>query len=210
LEVQFEYINIHEHYFGSYHGSGTPNTLGGEGNDACVKRALELNMGVFQISPLDKGGKLYRPSKDCALTIGKDLTPAAFALLHSWKNIGFHTSSIGISGPSDLDEVMGAVKLMAMGIQGKVDVRKLLDDATARLEARAEGILGKEWMEKGLLNLPSCYDESTDGIALGHILWMYNLLSCYGMYEFCKDRYDNLVRTKWDKKKSFEENAKAM
>eukprot|EP00591_Stephanopyxis_turris_P015141 CAMPEP_0195538964 /NCGR_PEP_ID=MMETSP0794_2-20130614/49805_1 /TAXON_ID=515487 /ORGANISM="Stephanopyxis turris, Strain CCMP 815" /LENGTH=626 /DNA_ID=CAMNT_0040672975 /DNA_START=47 /DNA_END=1927 /DNA_ORIENTATION=- len=207
---KFEYINIHEHFFGSYHGSGTPDTLGGEGNLACVKRALELDMGVFQISPVDKGGKLFRPSKDCALTIGKDLTPIGLALLHGWKNIGFHTASIGIHGQSDLDEVMGAVKMMALSNQGKIDLQNILDGATGRLESRAENKLGKEWMEKGLLNLPSCFDEATDGIALGHILWMYNLLECYGMYEYCHDRYISLVGTQWNKKKSFKENADAM
>lgn len=73
-------------------------------------------MGVFQISPVDKGGKLYRPSKDVAALVGKDvvgvdggpdvvLTPISFALLYAWKKIGVHTSSIGIARPSDLDEV---------------------------------------------------------------------------------------------------------
>jgi predicted aldo/keto reductase-like oxidoreductase len=53
-------------------------------------------------------------------------------------------------------------------------------------------------------------DESTDGIAIGHILWLYNLLVNYGMYEFCHDRYSSLVNQSWNKKKSFQENADAM
>jgi predicted aldo/keto reductase-like oxidoreductase len=57
---KFSYVNIHKHYFGDYHAAGTPDTRGGQGNGAAVKRALELDMGVFQISPFDKGGKLYR------------------------------------------------------------------------------------------------------------------------------------------------------
>ena len=40
----FDYVNLHEHFFGSYHGSGTPDTMGGQGNLACVKRAHELDM----------------------------------------------------------------------------------------------------------------------------------------------------------------------
>lgn len=209
---KFDYINIHEHFFGSYHGSGTPNSLGGQGNSACVKRALELDMGVFQISPLDKGGKLYRPSKDCALAIGKDITPGAFALCHGWKNIGFHTSSIGIARLSDLDEVLGATKLMILEEKGEIDLDQLLDDAINRLESRAQDILGEEWMEKGLLNLPSMMEEVTDGVAIGHILWIYNLLVCYGMYEFCHDRYGWLVSTgkNWKKNKAFDENAATM
>jgi predicted aldo/keto reductase-like oxidoreductase len=57
---KFSYVNIHKHYFGDYHAAGTPDTKGGEGNRYAVKRALELDMGVFQISPFDKGGKLFR------------------------------------------------------------------------------------------------------------------------------------------------------
>jgi predicted aldo/keto reductase-like oxidoreductase len=57
---KFSYVNIHKHYFGDYHAAGTPDTNGGEGNELAVKRALELDMGVFQISPFDKGGKLFR------------------------------------------------------------------------------------------------------------------------------------------------------
>eukprot|EP00980_Cylindrotheca_fusiformis_P025908 scaffold14866_cov59-Cylindrotheca_fusiformis.AAC.2 len=201
----FDYINIHEHYFGSYHGSGTPNTVGGQGNLACVKRAQELDMGVFLISPVDKGGKLYRPSKDVASLVGRELTPIAFALLFAWKENGFHTASVGVARPSDLDEVLQAARMMALST-GEGPYKNARD----RLDQRAIEKLGKEWTEKGLLNLPSFLDESTDGIAVGHILWLYNLLVGYGMYEFCHDRYQSLVNCSWNKKKSFQENADAM
>jgi len=209
----FAYINIHEHYFGSYHGSGTPDTMGGQGNLACVKRALELDMGIFLISPVDKGGKLHRPSKDCVSLVGKELTPIGFALLYGWKTNGFHTASIGLARPSDLDEVLGAAKMMALSNNGGKNITDdLLKKATDRLDERAVQKLGKEWVEKGLLNLPSFLDEPTDGIAVGHILWLYNLIVSYGMYEFCRDRYNSNIDTgtKWDKKKSFKENADAM
>lgn len=81
---RFDYINVHKHFFGDYHAAGTPDglgerfckeclelanelthpsklktcsppTAGGQGNAAAVKRALELDMGVFGISPFDKG-----------------------------------------------------------------------------------------------------------------------------------------------------------
>jgi len=205
---RFEYVNLHEHYFGSYHGSGTPDTKEGEGNLACVKRALELDMGVFQISPMDKGGKLYRPSKEVALLIGKDLTPIGFALLFAWKKVGFHTSSVGLARPSDLDEVMGAVRMMNLAKQGKIDIDAILDDVIDRLDTHLDEKLGKEWTEKGLLELPTMYDEVTDGIAVGHILWLHNLLMGYGMYEFCRAMYVSLECAEWNKKKSFAENEK--
>ncbi len=60
---KFDFVNLHCHFFGSYHAEGTPDTMGGFGNSACVKKALELDMGLFCISPFDKGGKLYNPTR---------------------------------------------------------------------------------------------------------------------------------------------------
>jgi predicted aldo/keto reductase-like oxidoreductase len=207
---QFDYINLHYHFFGSYHGSGTSDTLGGEGNYACVQRARELDMGVFQISPMDKGGKLYRPSTTCATLVGKDMTPCGFALLYAWTKGGIDTSSVGIARPSDLDEVMGAIRIMNLAKISKVDLESLLDTAISRLNDRAEEELGKEWIEKGLMNLPSCNDKSTDGVFIGHILWIYNILTIYGMYDFCRDRYSSLIGCAWNNKKTFEENIAKM
>lgn len=166
-------------------------------------------MGVFQISPFDKGGKLYRPSKDCAITLGKETTPIEFASLYAWKEAGIHTSSVGFGRPSDLDEVMNAARIVALGNENP-----LLENSLNRMKQHFEEKVGKDWSEKGLLNLPNCFDESSHGIALGLILFLHDLLTGYGMYEFCKDRYVALETsnwcTKWDNKKTFEENVKAV
>ena len=207
---RFDYVNVHHHYFGDYHGAGTPDGSGGEGNLACVKRALELDMGVFQISPFDKGGKLYRPSRDCALLVGQEMTPMAFAALYAWKKAGMHTLSVGLARPSDLDEVMGAVYLMKMHERGEFNIDAELDKIMNRFHTRMEEKLGKQWTEKGLLDIPSCFDESTSGIAIGHTLWLHNLLFAFGMYEFSKDRYLSLEGFKYDYEKTFQENAEKM
>lgn len=202
---KFSYVNIHKHYFGDYHAEGTPDTFGGHGNAACVRRALELDMGVFNISPFDKGGKLFRPSVAVAKAIGPELSPIAFAALHSWKSQGMHTVSVGFARSSDLDEVIEAAKIYAAdGNKAELLVRGAED----RLKTLAIEKLGKDWYEKGLLNVPSFYDKSSDGIALGHILWLHNCMSAFGMYEFCNDRYGMLLKTKWNKSKSYEENLK--
>jgi len=202
---KFAYVNIHKHYFGDYHAQGTPDNLGGHGNGAAVKRALELDMGVFNISPFDKGGKLYRPSEAVAKAIGPELSPIAFAALHSWKTQGMHTVSVGFARSSDLDEVIEAAKIYADN--EKADV--LVKAAEERLDNLAIEKLGKEWFEKGLLNIPSFYDKPSDGMALGHILWVHNCMKAYGMHEFCNDRYGMLSKTKWLKTKTYEENVKA-
>ena len=192
---------------GSYHGSGTPNTTGGEGNVACVKRALELDMGVFQISPFDKGGMLYRPSEIVAKAVGRDISPMAFAALYGWKEIGIHTCSVGLARVTDLEEAMDAVRLYNAGKEGD----DILHATAERLNAIKEKALGKEWLAKGLLNLPTCYDPCTNGVAIGHSLWCHNLITAFGMYEFAKARYNSMEAfVKWNDKKSFEENTIAM
>jgi predicted aldo/keto reductase-like oxidoreductase len=202
---KFDYVNIHCHHFGSYHGEGTPDTKGGHGNLACVKKALELDMGVFQISPFDKGGKLYKPSTAVAKAIGPDLAPISFAALHSWKTLGFHTVSVGFARVSDLDEVLEAACLYE---DEKAMVA--LQQAETNLKNMSVEKLGQEWHDKGLLNIPSCYKESTTGVAIGHILWLHNVCTAFGMYEFARDRYSNLESTTWNDKKTFAENLDKM
>jgi len=204
---KFAYVNIHKHYFGDYHAAGTPDTQGGEGNEYAVKRALELDMGVFLISPIDKGGKLFRPSATVAAATGPELSPIAFASLHAWKTKGIHTISVGFARASDLDEIVDAARMFT-DTTGKIDA--LLKAAEVKLDGIAVEKLGKEWHEKGLLNVPSCFSESSDGIPLGHMLWLHNCLTAYGLYEFAKDRYGMLEAsgTKWKKNKSFKENTK--
>mmetsp|Transcript_10022 Transcript_10022/g.14178 ORF Transcript_10022/g.14178 Transcript_10022/m.14178 type:complete len:281 (+) Transcript_10022:173-1015(+) len=162
-------------------------------------------MGVFQISPFDKGGQLYQPSKTCALLIGKEISPMAFAALWGWKKIGFHTTSVGIARPTDLVEVMEAVKWYSLDESSD----KILNDVDERFKAKKEEVLGKEWVEKGLLNIPSCYDETSHGMAIGHMLWCHDLVKAFGMYTFAKKRYLGLETSgkSWNSKKTFAENA---
>ena len=210
---KFDYVNLHYHYFGSYHAEGTPDTKGGHGNLACVKRALELDMGVFNISPVDKGGRLYQPSKQVARAIGPKLTPIAFACLYSWSTAGMHTVSVGFARPEDLTEVLEAAALFDSIQQKKSDHGlRLLEGATNRLDSHMRETLGKKWAEKGLIGIPGQFEKKTNCISLGHTLWCYNLLFGFGMYDMAKARYKNLVTEtkKWSKKKTFEENLKGL
>ena len=56
----FDYMNIHYHFIGSYVSTGTGPT---GGNSAALAAAKRHDMGVFIISPSDKGGALYEPSR---------------------------------------------------------------------------------------------------------------------------------------------------
>lgn len=205
---QFDYCNLHCHFFGSYHAEGTINPHGGQGNIASVKRALELDMGVFNISPIDKGGYLQCPSAAVARTIGSKISPITFALMTDWKTFGFHTASVGFGRPTDVDEAAEAASLFN-------DKETLLEveAASKKLKALAKDKLGEEWYEKGLLDIPSFYKKETGGIAIGHILWLHNVVSAYGLYDFAKQRYSSLESQRssaWSAKRTNEENIEKM
>lgn len=52
-----------DQFVGSYTASGTSQEEDSDGNMENVKLAHSLDMGVFCISPNDKGGMMYKPSK---------------------------------------------------------------------------------------------------------------------------------------------------
>jgi hypothetical protein len=70
--------------------------------------------------------------------------------------------------------------------------------------------MGQEWTEKGLLNIPGPFDVATDAIHIGHILGLHDLVTAFGMYDYCRDRYSSLEQTKWDKNKSWKERLQSM
>jgi len=138
--------------------------------------------------------------------IGPELSPISFVSLHSWKTNAMHTVSIGFARPSDIDEALEAAWVHSQG-----SYEKQLEEIERRLDSRKKEVLGKPWVEKGMLNVSSCEDERTNGTGLGHILWCHNIVSAFGMYDFARARYGNMeTMVKWNEKKSFEENLKAM
>ena len=121
----FSYVNIHSHgVFGDYHGSGCSDGSGGFGHRANVSLARSLDMGIFIISPFDKGGKLYQPSCLLLEHLGADLSPIEYQACYQWGSGGqADTIVIGASKPSDFDEVAA------------VFARGLLDSHVSQVEA---------------------------------------------------------------------------
>jgi predicted aldo/keto reductase-like oxidoreductase len=92
---KMEYVNLHYHYFGSYHSSFYEDGEGGHGNAFNVQLAKSKDMGVFIISPVDKGGALYSPTRSVVNAV-YPLSPIGFQSLWLWEK-GCDTISIGIS-----------------------------------------------------------------------------------------------------------------
>lgn len=51
-------------------------------------------------------------------------------------------------------------------------------------------------------------DKSSDGVAIGHLLWLHNLCKAYGMWDFASARFKNLEETRksWKSSSTFEKN----
>jgi len=93
---EFDYVNLHWYFV---------NDL----NWPAVLAARKHDMGVFIISPNDKGGKLQEPG-DKIKTLSAPLTPMQFNDLYCLNRPEVHTLSCGAAKPTDFDEHVAALK----------------------------------------------------------------------------------------------------
>ena len=167
---RFEYMNFHYYYIF-------------QNNLKALEAARKADMGVFIISPNDKGGKLYSPPvKLKGLTA--PFSPMQFNDLFCLSTPGIHTLSIGASRPEDFAE--------HLEILDKIDET---DDAavkiTEKLDTEMERVMGKEWLSGCRENLPE-YTRTPNEINIPVILRLYNLAKGLNMIEYGKMRYNLL------------------
>jgi len=89
----FEFVNLHYYYF--Y-----------QRNMAAVELAQHKDMGVFIISPNDKGGQLYRAPEKIIKTI-PHASPIQWNARFCLNTPGVHTLSFGMTEPSHFEEMGG-------------------------------------------------------------------------------------------------------
>jgi hypothetical protein len=87
---EFDYVNVHWYFV---------NDL----NWPAIEAASRRDMGVFIISPNDKGGKLYDPPPKL-VELCAPLTPMQFNDLYCLARPQVHTLSCGAARPGDFDE----------------------------------------------------------------------------------------------------------
>jgi len=166
----FDYLNLHWYYIF-------------QDNWPAIEAATKRDMGVFIISPNDKGGKLYEsPEKLENLTA--PLHPMVFNGLFCLSHPEVHTLSCGASKASDFDI--------------HIETANKLDDAAAivkpvveRLESAMEEVLGVEWARTWQQGLPD-WKETPGEIHLPWVLRLRNLAVAYDMVAYGKMRYNML------------------
>ena len=92
----FESINLHYYWFLQV-------------NEPVVARAAELDMGVFIISPNEKGGMLFKPTERLA-ALSKPLHPMYLNQRWLLSDPRVHTLSLGISTPAEFDAHVPAME----------------------------------------------------------------------------------------------------
>jgi uncharacterized protein len=167
---QFDYVNLHWYYINRQ-------------NWAAIEAATKLDMGVFIISPSNKGGLLYQPPKKL-VDLCAPLSPMVFNDLFCLSHPQVHTLSIGAAKPTDFDEHLKTLELLD-------NAAEILPPIISRLESEAINILGEDWVKTWETNLPT-WEETPGEVNMRVILWLLNLALAYDMIDYGKMRYNLL------------------
>jgi len=168
----FDYVNLHWYFIR-------------QENEQALQAADDNDMGVFIISPTDKGGHLHTPSKKL-LELCSPLHPIEFNDLFCLSDKRIHTLSVGAAKPEDLDIHLNAISKMD-------NMHGLINTIEKRLINASYKSLGELWLTTWNLGLPS-WDQTPGQINIPILLWLNNLLEAWDMESFAKDRYGLLGR----------------
>lgn len=155
----FDFVNLHYYYFN-------------QRNYEAVAVAKARDLGVFIISPNDKGGQLFNaPSK--VRNAVNPLTPIQWNARFCLQNEAIHTLTFGLTEASQFDEMKGIFPASWTELEQKIKSKLdnfLLDDPYA------------DYLGFDLENDPS-------GINIPEVLRLRKLWKCYDMSSFGKYRY---------------------
>jgi uncharacterized protein len=168
---QFDYVNLHWYYINQW-------------NWPAIEAAQRQDMGVFIISPSDKGGHLYNPPPKL-VELCQPLSPMVFNDLFCLSHPEVHTLSLGAAKPEDFEEHLKVIPLLDKAAQ-------ILPPIIQRLEQHAIAVLGKEWMSNWQIGLPS-YEQTPGNVNIKVILWLRNLALAFDMIEYGQARYNLLT-----------------
>merc|ERR1712232_233958 len=191
---KFDYVNLHYQFIGSFTASGSG---GAGGNLPAIRAAREQDMGIFIISPTDKGGALYRPPKRFA-DLTAPLSPIEFTNLWLLSHPEIHTLVVGAARPSDFDEHMKSIARYD-------DAAKISKVIADRCNAAYRDAMSPRWQSSWWKGLPDCYgnidglnaivDVSKNPHCVHYtvIVWLYGICKAWGFYSYARERYSSLV-----------------
>jgi hypothetical protein len=167
---EFDYVNLHWYFV---------NDL----NWPAIVAAQQRDMGVFIISPNDKGGRLYQPPPKL-VTLCAPLTPMQFNDLYCLRRPEVHTLSCGAARPGDFDEHVQALEHYDR-------IPEVIGPVEQRLRAEMERALGADWCGRWSEGLPQ-YTAVPGEINVLEILRLWNHARALDLVEWARSRYNLL------------------
>lgn len=169
-QAEFDYVNLHWYFV---------NDL----NWPCIQAATARDMGVFLISPNDKGGKLYEPPQKL-VDLCAPLTPMQFNALYCLARAEVHTLSCGAAKPTDFDDHIRVLEHYDR-------IPETIAPIEARLRIEMERTLGAEWCERWFEGLPNYVDVPGE-INVSEILRLWTYAKSLDLVGWGKMRYNLL------------------
>ena len=167
---EFEYVNLHWYFV---------NDL----NWSCIEAASKRDMGVFIISPNDKGGKLYAPPAKL-VDLCQPLSPMQFNSLYCLNRSQVHTLSCGAAKPSDFDEHIAALDHFD-------HINEVISPIESGLREEMRRVLGNDWCEKWFENIPE-YIDVPGQINVLEIIRLWTYAKSLDLVDWGKMRYNLL------------------
>ncbi|MBF2066886.1 MAG: aldo/keto reductase [Calothrix sp. C42_A2020_038] len=159
----FEFVNLHYYYFFQRHAPA-------------IQRAFEKDMGIFIISPADKGGKLYTPPQKLK-NITYPFTPLELNYRFLLSDSRITTLSVGAATPEELIEPLRIADSVS-----ELTQEELL--ALQRLALQLDLELGAEKCSQCYACLPC-----PENINIPEVLRLRNLAVAYDMTDYGQYRY---------------------
>jgi uncharacterized protein len=167
---EFDYFNVHWYFV---------NHL----NWPAIEEARRRDMGVFIISPNDKGGKLYEPPPKM-IELCAPLSPMQFNDLYCLARPEVHTLSCGAARPEDFDE-------HARALDHYDHIAQTIAPIEQRLRAEIERVMGRRWCESWFEGLPE-YIDSPGQVNISEILRLWTYAKSLDLVSWGKMRYNLL------------------
>lgn len=164
----FDYVNLHWYFVNDF-------------NWAAVEAATARDMGVFIISPNDKGGKLYSPPQKLR-DLCAPLSPIAFNNLYCLARPQIHTLSVGAARPEDFDEHIASLAHYDRAAE-------VITPIEARLRAELDRVHGADWCAQWDKGLPN-YVDLPGQVNVQEILRLWHFATALDLTEWGKMRYN--------------------
>jgi len=167
---EFDYMNLHWYWVNDF-------------NRPAIMEAARQDMGVFIISPTDKGGMLQKPPQKL-VDLCAPLLPMQFNDLHCLELDEVHTLSIGAARPTDFDAHVDALKHYN-------DIKNTIAPVRDRLYQQLVSTFGAEWAESWWVGLPES-TEIAGEVNVQEILRLWTFANAYDLTEWAAGRYNLL------------------